>query len=276
MISELKRSEFYRCKNIVSKEGLLESKAAIENMHSNRIFVDDLLSPTSGFIWLGSNNGFIFIGNEENVGFNSQLSHHFNTVIKPEANKMGLTGFEAIGDHPKWNKTIKSVFGENLKGYNQKVYELRKDHYIQKHDPLLEQGYETVKITNSILENNGSETYRNIEFLQSKVLQFWPSFDKFLQHGLGNMVVYKNEIVSICFSGVVAGNVHGIDIETLPHHQGKKLAQKGAHAFVQDCFENEITPYWDCMEINEPSVSVAEKIGFRNKHNYSWYSVPFE
>ncbi|PFG05356.1 GNAT family N-acetyltransferase [Bacillus sp. es.034] len=275
MISELEQSEFYRCKALLVHGGLLESKAAIEGMHSDRIFVDDPLSPASAFIWLGSNNGFIFIGNEENAGFNSQLTHHFNTVIKPDANRMGLTRFEAIGDHPKWNKTIKSVFGENLKGYNQKVYELQKDYYIQ-HEPRLEQGYETVKITKSVLENNASETYRNIEFLQSKVLQFWPSFDKFLHHGLGNMVVYENEIVSICFSGVVAENVHGIDIETLPHHQGKKLAQKGAHAFVQDCLENEIIPYWDCMEINEPSVAVAEKIGFRNKLNYSWYSVPFE
>lgn len=275
MISELEPSEFYRCKALLVHGGLLESKAAIEGMHSDRIFVDDLLSPTSGFIWLGSNNGFIFIGNEENADFNSQLNHHFNTVIKPDANRMGQTSFEAIGDHPKWNKTIKSVFGENLKGYNQKVYELQKNHYLQ-HEPRLEKGYETVKITKSVLENKGFETYRNIEFLQLKVLEFWPSFDKFLQYGLGNMVVYQNEIVSVCFSGVVAGNVHGIDIETLPHHQGKKLAQKVTHAFVQDCFENEITPYWDCMEINDASVSVAETLGFRNKFNYRWYSVRFE
>jgi GNAT acetyltransferase len=276
VISELEPSEFYRCKALLVHGGLLESKAAIEGMHSDRIFVDDLLSPTTGFIWLGSNNGFIFIGNEENADFNSQLNHHFNTVIKPDANKMGQTSFEAIGDHQKWNKTIKSVFGENLKGYNQKVYELQKYHYIQKNELHFEQGYETVKITKSILENSGSETYRNIEFLQSKLLQFWPSFDRFLLHGVGYMVVYEKEIVSICLSGVVAGNVHGIDIETLPHHQGKKLAQKVTHAFVQDCFENEITPYWDCMEINLPSVSVAENIGFRNKLNYSWYCVPFE
>jgi GNAT superfamily N-acetyltransferase len=276
MISELDPIEFYKCKPLLVHDGLLESKAAIEGTHSDRIFVDDPMSPASGFIWLGSNNGFIFIGNEENADFNSQLNHHFNTVIKPDANRMGLTGFEAIGDHPKWNKTIKRVFGENLKGYNQKVYELQKNHYIRKHEPRLEQGYETAKITKSILENNGSEPYRNIEFLQSKVLEFWPSFERFYYHGVGYMMVYKNEIVSVCFSGVVAGNVHGIDIETLPHHQGKKLALKVAHAFVQECLENGITPYWDCMEINEASVSIAEKIGFRNKHHYMWYNIPFE
>lgn len=276
MISELEQSEFYKCKELLVHEGLLESKAVIEGWNSGRIYVDDLQSPTSGFIWLGSNNGFIFIGNEENEGFNCQLNHFLNTVIKPEARRMGLTGFEAIGDRSKWNKTIKNVFGENLRGYNQRVYELQKDHYIQKNEPILEQGYETVKITKSMWENKGNVTYKNIEFLHSKLLEFWPSFERFLHLGFGYMVVHEKEIVSVCFSGVVAGNVHGIDIETLPHHQGKKLAQKGAHAFVQDCLENEIIPYWDCMEINEPSVSVAENIGFRNKFNYMWYSIPFE
>ncbi|MFP3340483.1 GNAT family N-acetyltransferase, partial [Micrococcus sp. SIMBA_131] len=76
--------------------------------------------------------------------------------------------------------------------------------------------------------------------------------------------------------GVVAGNVHGIDIETSKHHQGKKLGQRVAHSFVQECLENHLTPYWDCMEINHPSVSIAENLGFENTLNYVWYRVPFD
>jgi hypothetical protein len=30
------------------------------------------------------------------------------------------------------------------------------------------------------------------------------------------------------------------------------------------------------MEINTPSVSAAENVGFKNKFNYIWYSVSFE
>jgi hypothetical protein len=276
MISELEKSEYYKCKELIYEEGLLEAEAVIEGEHTGRIFVDDIISPTSGFIWLGSNNGFIFIGNEENEEFNFELYDLFNTVIKPEAHKIGLTAFEAIGNHSKWNKTIKKVFGENVKGYNQRVYELKKTDYRKQNEPVIDQGYEVIKITKDILENKGYVTFENIDFLRSKILEFWTSFERFLDYGIGYIALYENEIVSVCFSGVVAGNVHGIDIETLKHHQGKKLAQKVAHFFVNDCIENNITPYWDCMEINKPSVSVAENIGFENKYNYIWYSISFE
>ncbi|TMU87042.1 GNAT family N-acetyltransferase [Bacillus sp. BHET2] len=275
MISELKASEFYKCKELLYEEGHLEPKAIIEGKNSGRIFVDDINAPTSGLIWLGSNNGFIFIGNEENEGFNFELNNFFNTVIKSDANKVGLTAFEAIGNHSKWNETIKKVFGENLKSYNQRVYDLQKDHYRIQNEPVLEQGYEVRKITKNILGNEGCLTFKNIGFLNSKILEFWTSFERFLNNGIGYLVVYESEIVSVCFSGAVAGNVHGIDIETLKHHQGKKLAQKVAHSFVQDCIENNLTPYWNCMEVNIPSNSVAEKIGFKNKFNYIWYSIPF-
>jgi hypothetical protein len=276
MISELEKSEHYKCRELVYEEGLLEAEAVIEGSHPGRIFVDDIISPASGFIWLGSNNGFIFIGNEENEEFNFELYDFFNTVIKHDANKLGLTAFEAIGNHSKWNDTFKKVFGENVKGYNQRVYELKKTDYRKQNEPVIEQGYEVIKITKDIIENKGSISFKNIDFLHSKILEFWNSFEKFLEKGIGYIAVYKNEIVSVCFSGVVSGNVHGVDIETLKHHQGKKLGQKVAHLFANECIENNITPYWDCMEINTPSVSVAENIGFKNEFNYIWYSISFK
>ena len=71
------------------------------------------------------------------------------------------------------------------------------------------------------------------------------------------------------FSGFVFENIHCIDIETIEGHQGRKLAQKIAHSFVKDCLENDIIPYWDCMELNKPSV--AENVGFTNVFNYVGY-----
>ncbi|MBM7583982.1 hypothetical protein JOC86_000519 [Bacillus pakistanensis] len=40
--------------------------AVVEGINPRRIFVDDHVSPSSGLIWLGNNDGFIFIGNENN------------------------------------------------------------------------------------------------------------------------------------------------------------------------------------------------------------------
>lgn len=272
MISELDKSEYYKCEELLGKEGLLEAKAVIEGGHPGRVFVDDVNAPASGVIWLGSNNGFIFIGNEDTEGFNFELNGFFNSVVRTDYEKVGFSAFEAIGYHSKWEETIKKVFRENAVGYDQKVYELQKQHYRKENEPVIEPGYEVIKITRDTF----NAPYENIGFLQSKILEFWPALEQFLNDGVGYMAVYEQEIASVCFSGVVAGDVHGIDIETLPHHQGKKLAQKVAYSFVKDCLENQITPYWDCMEVNKPSVSVAENIGFQNTFNYIWYRIPFE
>jgi hypothetical protein len=232
MISELKRSEFHRCKELITEKGLLETKAVIEGNHPGRIFVDDTASPASGIIWLGSNNGFIFIGDEQNAEFNAVLPDFFTKKVQPDFREAGYTAFEAIGHHPRWDKTFLEVFGENVIGYHQRVYELQKDHYRKQPEPVVEKGYEVVQISCETLD----VPYNNVEFLQSKVLEFWPSLDAFLTEGMGYMVVYENDIACVCFSGVVAGNIHGIDIETVTHHQGKKLAQTAARAFVKAVF----------------------------------------
>ncbi|MDX8342249.1 GNAT family N-acetyltransferase [Rossellomorea sp. YZS02] len=274
MILELEKSEFYKCKGFIHDEGLLETVAVIDGDHPGRVFVDDVTDPTSGFIWLGSQNGFIFMGDAENEEFNVELSHFFQTVIKSDGNEVGLSAFEAIGNHPKWNKTLRNVFGENIIGYNQKVYELKMSGYRTQNESELDQGYEVVKINKDIMVNN--VVLDSTDFLRSKVLEFWPSFERYLDEGIGYAAIYENEIVSVCFSGVVAGKVHGIDIETSKNHQGKKLGQRVAHSFVRECLENHLTPYWDCMEINHPSVSIAENLGFENTMNYVWYSIPFD
>ncbi|MBE1553911.1 RimJ/RimL family protein N-acetyltransferase [Filibacter limicola] len=62
----------------------------------------------------------------------------------------------------------------------------------------------------------------------------------------------------------------------MEEHQGKKLAQKVATTLVKDCLENNLVPYWDCMESNKPSIAVAENIGFRNLFNYIGYDFKFE
>lgn len=130
--------------------------------------------------------------------------------------------------------------------------------------------YELFKITATLLENK-DHSINNIDFLQSKIGDFWSSTDIFLLKGMGYCIIHRNEIVSTCISGIVAANVHGIDIETIETHQGIKLAQTLAHDYVQECLKNNWIAYWDCMDMNKPSVAVAEKIRFRNMFNYTGY-----
>lgn len=276
MICELSKNGFYRCNSLVNEQGQLEVRAVIAGVNPGRIFVDNLSSPNSGLIWLGNNDGFFFIGDAENEEFNKEMNRFINNVIVPEARKAGLDCFEGIGNHSKWNKTIERIFQHrNLKSWNQRVYTLRKKGYENHHEPEIEQEYTVLKMSKALYENSNN-AFKNIDFLQSKILEFWSSSDRFFNEGIGYCIVYDDVIVSVCFSGFVFENIHCIDIETIEGYQGRKLAQKIAHSFVKDCLENDIIPYWDCMELNKPSVAVVENVGFTNVFNYVGYYFLFE
>lgn len=274
MIVELKKNEFYKCKNLVNENGQVEVKAVIKGVNPARIFVDDRVSPRSGLIWLGNNDGFLFIGDSENDRFNSKIRDFFVQEIIPEAKIEGLEWFEGIGNHPKWNPTIEKIFENHpLDTWNQKVYQLQQENYMGKNVPELKHGYSVMKIHEALNQQNH---FQNIEFLHSKLLLFWSSLEDFKQSGIGYCVVYQNNIVSVCFSGFVADNVHCIDIETLKDHRGEKLAQYLAHCFVKECMEKGKIPYWDCMEGNKSSVAIAENLGFNNVFNYVGYEFPLK
>lgn len=276
MIVELDKTDLGKCRKLLNEQGHLEAKAIVENINPGRIFVNDSKNPTSGLIWLGNNDGFILFGSENNDEFNNELNHFIDNVIKSEAKKVQLKWFEVVGNHDKWNKIIESIFEpRNIESWNQRVYSIRPGEFKRNYVPAIEQGYTVMKISDTLFENKNN-TIKNIEFLHTKIVEFWSSPESFFRNGIGYCILYNSEIVSVCFSGFVAGNVHCINIETLEAHQGKKLAQKVAHSFVKDCFENHMVPYWDCMEMNKPSVAVAENIGFKNEFNYTGYYFSLE
>jgi GNAT superfamily N-acetyltransferase len=274
MITELSKNEFYRCKGLINEDGHVEVKAVIEGVNPARIFVDDRFSPRTGFIWLGNNDGFFFIGDNENDRFNREIGEFFARVIIPDAKKVGLEWFEGFGTHQKWNPTIEKIFEHyQIDTWNQKVYQLQRENYTGKKAPNLKPGYSVMEIHEAL---NQQSHFQNIEFLNSKLLSFWSSLEDFKQSGIGYCAVYQNNIVSVCFSGFVADNVHCIDIATLKDHRGQKLAQHLAQCFVRECMEKGKIPYWDCMEGNKPSVAIAENLGFKNVFNYVGYEFPFQ
>lgn len=275
MISELDTKDFYKCRGLLNELGHLEVKAVIEGVNPGRVFVDNSDSPVTGLIWLGNNDGFFFIGDEQNNRFNDEINNIIDHLIIPEAKKLQLNCFIGIGNHQKWNNAIAKLFEHRqVETWNQKVYMLEKNNYKSNAEPPIKSEYNILKINEALYKNN-DHSLENIEFLRSKILGFWSSPECFFNKGIGYCVVYDNCIVSVCYSGFVSGKVHCVDIETLKTHQGNKLALKVAHCVVKECLDKGIVPYWDCMESNKPSKAVAENIGFTNVFNYVVHKFPF-
>ncbi|WP_242217551.1 GNAT family N-acetyltransferase [Bacillus cereus group sp. BfR-BA-01380] len=273
MIYELEQQQFIRCKHLLQEERHLEVQAIIEGNNLGRVFVDHVAFPQSGLVWLGNLDGFTFIGNPNNESFNFEIKQFLNGKIAKEAIELGLHWFEGFGYGIDWDHTIRKILsGYSYEESNQKVYKLYENQYQIQNESKIDEGYTLLKITEeSVIANR---LYEN-SFFVSQLSLFWNSMESFFEKGIGYGLMYKNEIVSICFSGFVSENTHAVAIETTEEHRGKKLAQKVAHAFVQDCFANGKTPYWDCMEVNTPSIAIAESLGFVNVFNYIVYDYQF-
>ncbi|MFC4403926.1 GNAT family N-acetyltransferase [Gracilibacillus xinjiangensis] len=266
MIVELNKEDFYRCRNLLNRQAHLEPISVIDGINSGRVFVDDKQNPTTGMVWLGNNDGFFFIGNPCNEKFNHYLNPFIDQFIVGEAKKVNLNYIEAIGNSKEWNTTLKELFHmRNYRNWNQRVYIMKNYEYLDNLEPQMETEFTIRRMDKEIL--SASQITNNDE-LKAKILESWVTIEDFLQTGIGFCIMDDNQIVSFCFSNFVAGNVHCIAIETKKSYEGRKLAQKAAHAFVKECFNQKKLPYWECTESNKASISVAEKLGFKPYFHY--------
>ncbi|MBU5439156.1 GNAT family N-acetyltransferase [Tissierella sp. MSJ-40] len=270
MICELNKSQFYRCNDIVKQSRNIEGKAIIAGINPGRIFVDDLKTPKTAMIWQGNLDGFIFIGDSRNDSFNKEINNYINKVIKPQAKALGMEWFECISDNPNWYLTFEDeIFSDRkLSSWDQYVYSLTLHDFKSVKKPEIDQQYIVKKISPDILND---KKLQNLGFLESKIKEFWESQNDFFENGFGYCILHNNSIVSICMTGFRYKEIHGIDIETVKLHRGKNLAQYVAYSFVENCFVNGFTPYWDCMEVNYPSNAVAKRLGFKRKFEYKGY-----
>ena len=250
-----------------------EARAIIEGNNPGWLFVDDLNTPSAGLVWAKGMEGFYLIGDANNTKFLDELDIFTEQVLKPRLHDLGMTWLEIGGDE-SWNLSIENAYRKRrLKSSQQWVYTLK----ATKQEP----GKQFKAINDRRVERIDRDLLArlfedNEKFLLSKLTRFWYSVDAFINTGLGYVFLDGEEIVSLCFSGFVAGNIHVIDIETKVIHRRKGYAESVSQAFVADCINREIQPYWDCMAENIASARLAERLGFRKNRIYTLYSVSLE
>ena len=250
-----------------------EAQAIIEGNNPGWLFVDDVNAPNVALVWARGIEGFYLIGCANNTEFLDGLDTFTEEVLKPRLHDLGMTWLEISGKE-NWNPVIEKVYRERvLESSQQWVYTLKPT--MQEHaKQFRELGDSRVKrVDRQLLIDLSADSKK---FLFSKLTKFWHSVDAFLDTGLGYALVEGEEIVSLCFSGFVAGTIHVIDIETKVSHRRKGYAELVAQAFIADCIENRLQPYWDCMAENTASAQLAEKLGLTRSHGYTLYSISLQ
>jgi RimJ/RimL family protein N-acetyltransferase len=249
-----------------------EALAVIDGNNPGWVFADDPNTPRTALVWAQGIEGFYLVGDSDNAAFLEDLDDHVDQVLKPCLQNLGVTWFEVSGGE-NWNPVIENTFeNRDLESSQQWVYALRQKGQAAA-QPETVGDCRLQRIDRHLLAHLSAT---NEEFLHARLELFWGSEGAFLRAGLGYVLVCGEEIASLCCSGFVSGNTHAIDVETEASHRRKGYAMTVAQAFITECVERNLQPYWDCMAENVASAQLAEKLGLAKSHTYALYSFPLE
>lgn len=270
MITELNKQDFYKIRHITDKCKNIEVRAIVNENNPGTIYVDHPTEPTAALIWIQGQQGFQLVGDTQSKMFLESLEGYMRTYIEPKLKKQNINWVEIGGEMDTWDKTIQAIFyNRNISSDIQHVFcfkENSKSIGFQDRDNIIR------KIDADLLKSGRLE---NHAFLEKKILHFWDSVDSFLQHGFGYFAEYNNNVVSLCFSAFVAEQTHAIDIETLEGYRKSNYGTAVASAFLQECIQKGIHPYWDCTPENTGSIRIAKTIGMTPDFDYQifWYGL---
>jgi len=242
----------------------------VNGTNPGSVYVDYKADPTAALIWIPGQQGFQLIGNAQSSIFLTNLEEYIRNNIEPKLQKEGIHWVEIGVEKDTWDNTMQEIFiNRNISSSIQHVYCLEdnlKAIELQDNEIIVR------KIDTDLLNSKHLE---NHSFLEKKITAFWDSTDSFLQNGFGYFVERNNHLVSLCFSAFCAEQVHAIDIETLEMYRKSNYGKTVASAFIQECIQRGIQPYWDCTPENAGSNRIAKAIGLAPNFDYQiyWYKL---
>ncbi|KOR90752.1 GNAT family N-acetyltransferase [Paenibacillus solani] len=271
MIVELNKEEYYKISYIADQCKNIEVRAVVQGNNPGRVYVDRETEPTAALIWIQGQQGFQIVGDPQSEGFLTGLNDYMITHVEPVLKKQNISVVEMGANLDTWDSTISTIFNNrNVLSDIQHVFYSEGNLLARR--PDLSDPPAIHRIDRDLLE---SRRLDNHSFLEKKLLHFWDSMDAFLQQGFGYYVEEDNNLVSLCFSAFVAGQTHAIDIETIEGYRKRNYGVQAATAYVKECSQKGIQPYWDCSPDNTGSIRIAEGIGMIPDFDYRifWYGI---
>jgi GNAT superfamily N-acetyltransferase len=223
--------------------------ALFEGNHKGHILADDPVHPTAAMLELICE--FTFIGGATtNAAFNAEVRAHLQAL---------LAGGKYVLLMP-FNDTWRSLLREMVQGY--KVLDIARSVFsIDAEGFAPHAGWRT-----HIPDGFTVKHYdRALVESASGVVDFWGSAEHFLSHGLGYAVLKGDEVISRCHTVLAGNRGMEISIETAEPYRRQGFAFLASCAFIEHCLQEDLRPDWSCWMVNEPSIRLAEKLGFRRE-----------
>lgn len=234
--------------------------AVIEGNATGRIFVDTPVDPESAYVLTKAGFSYL-VGSPKNFDFNLALKDLLNDQIFAKIKK---TGDPTLIFYPLvdgWEAPLKEI----LSGHE--VYDIFRKQFAfhpEKFPGLDQQvpaGFGLQPIDKNLLDKFGASMFP------------WESPQAFLEHGFGFWLLKDEQIACECSSVFVGGAAVEIHIRTDDNFHRQGLGTIAASAFIAECLKRGLHPNWECWWDNEPSVTLAQKLGFEAISNHPVFLV---
>ncbi|MFB0637542.1 GNAT family N-acetyltransferase [Bacillus rugosus] len=217
------------------------------------VYVDDQTFPRSFFI--GTESGIYFIAGEQgNRAFNDFIAGYYEEQMK------STKRFTLFSSNDTWDRVMKTMLKNDLNQMNRVAFSFQQK--PSKTGLELPKGLVLKRIDEDVISYS-------TEFNRSYYEEYWDSVSQFSSKGFGFAVLHGNHVVSECTSIFLGHNRAEMDIYTLEEYRGMGLAYCAGSEFINFCLKNGIIPSWDCDARNNSSLTLAAKLGFKAKTEYT-------
>lgn len=248
--------------------------AVLQQKSPGRVYVDNLEAPRSGFL-LSLDRGYL-VGDPHNDAFNAALHDELHaTLLAGDPINKEDPRLVLDLDSPDWELVVADILADwrwpPIWGSRQHY---RLDKLLVDWQDLLPTGYSITRLDIALLAEQGMSLPKHIV---DSIRLGWENEANFIENGFGLAVLFEDDLVSWCLSGVALNGACEIGIETIPTFRGLGLATAATAAAVAhylDLGYHHIG--WHCETNNRASIKIAEKVGFVLERPYNDYSFYYD
>jgi len=264
---ELQQSQFPLAQPLfIGTEHFVIPQAVLAGHNPGRIFVDEVSHPTAAFLW--TTCGFYFLtGDAHNGQFQQDLHDLLCDKLIPPLQERGENGFVLVPLDPSWD-TGQDVI---LKGRQPvKIYR-RLFNFDPERFATFQQKLGTLA-DGFTLHRLDSTQIVQLPELSGEINLTWGNPEAFVAHGRGFCLLHEGELVSACLSVFASEVADEISISTNEPHRRQGWGAVVAAAYIENCLAGGRYPNWECWWENEPSMKLAQKLGYTMSRDYPvWY-----
>lgn len=272
-MDELERVDYSRAMPLFQNLDYIPPKSVLTGITPGRVFVDDALQPKVALVW--TKWGFAYLSGESCA---EAFTRELHDLILDElvTNTAGREkGFLLFPCSPDWEPGMSLLLeGRRPNKIYRRSFTFNPSNFSGHYGWLnrLPAGFRIYRIDEKLLEGTGDRISREIEAA-------WASTKDFLNCGFGFCLMHGEDIVSLCTSPFIAGNLVEVCIRTDPHYRSKGYATVTALAFLEHCMLNDLSPNWECPWDHVASCLLAARLGFENPVDrpvYYWEEISIE